>query len=409
MLQILTKVRDGAWLTPERQRAYSVMLIVGAILYLGGLIVSARFVTSPVQHQLGADFAQVWVAGKEALEGTPEAAFDLKKHVARQHLEFGPQAAEFGWLYPPYFLAVATLLAPLPYHAALALWEGTTLAAYLAMMIWLARAQRLDVGATLLGALAFPAVMLNLGNGQNGFLTATLLGAGFLATERKPIAAGLFFALLAYKPQFALVLPLALILDRRWRTLAAAGAALALLTALSVAAFGVSSWRAFFESLAVTRVVIEQGGPGFDKIQSAFAAVRLLGGAASLGYAAQTAITLATLGGLAWLWLSKADRRAKIAATLVATQLTTPYCLDYDMMALAPALALLVSLGEEKGYAPFEKTVLAAAFAAPLLARPVATAIGLPLGFLCVALLFCMVLRRGLPTEDLRLQSALRA
>ncbi|HXY59228.1 MAG TPA: glycosyltransferase family 87 protein [Methylocystis sp.] len=409
MLQILANVRDGAWLTPERRRVYSLMLIAAALLYLGVLIVSARYQTSPVELQLGADFAQVWVAGKEVLEGKPQDAFDIAKHVARQREEFGPQAAGFGWLYPPYFLGPAALLASLPYYAALALWEGTTLAAYLAMIAWLARAQRLDLGAALLGSLAFPAVMVNLGNGQNGFLTATLLGAGFLALERRPLAAGLIFALLAYKPQFALVLPLALILDRRWRALVGASAALAVLTVLSVAAFGLSSWGAFFESLAVTRVVVEQGGPGFGKIQSAFAAVRLLGGSASLAYFVQSAVTAATLGALAWLWLSKADRRAKIAATLVATQLTTPYCLDYDMMALAPALALLVSQGEEKGYAPFEKTVLAIAFVAPLLARPVAMGIGLPLGVLCVALLFCAILRRGLPTEAFRPQSALRA
>ncbi len=208
--------------------------------------------------------------------------------------------------------------------------------------------------------------------------------------------AGALFALLAYKPQFALVLPIALILDKRWRTLASASATLGLMTILSFAIFGAATWRAFVENLDFTRkVVVEQGAAGFQKIQSIFAGVRLLGGDIATAYAVQTIVTISVVGALVWLWRSTADARVKAAATLTATLLTTPYCLDYDMMALAPALACLIGYGREKGFGSYEKTILAAAFITPLVARPIATTISFPFGALATVLLFASIIHRA--------------
>ncbi|MEZ5916373.1 MAG: hypothetical protein R3C40_02195 [Parvularculaceae bacterium] len=51
---------------------------------------------------------------------------------------------------------------------------------------------------------------------------------------------------------------------------------------------------------------------------------------------------------------------------IAASLLATPYVLDYDFVALAPAMAFLAVNGAEKGWGPYEKTLLALAFAAPL-------------------------------------------
>jgi hypothetical protein len=192
------------------------------------------------------------------------------------------------------------------------------------------------------------------------------------------------------------VLPIALILDKRWRTLASASATLALMTLVSVSIFGAASWRAFAENLDFTRkMVVEQGAAGFQKIQSIFAGVRLLGGDIATAYAVQTIVTITVIGALVWLWRSTADARVKAAATLTATLLTTPYCLDYDMMALAPALAFLIVHGREKGFGLFEKTILAVAFITPLVARPIAAAISFPFGALAIMLLFASIIQRA--------------
>ena len=142
-------------------------------------------------------------------------------------------------------------------------------------------------------AIAFPGALVNLTNGQNGFLTLALLGAALLTLERRPILAGVMFGLMSYKPQYGLLVPIFLIATGRWRAIAAASVTVVLLAALSFAMFGAQTWQAFFTSIAFTRhVVLEQGGSGFEKLQSAFAAARLWGFSVATAYAFQAAVSL---------------------------------------------------------------------------------------------------------------------
>lgn len=392
---MLATIRSGDWLTAERRRVYPLILLAIFLAAIVGAIATSHDRIGPNDLPLGSDFSQVWVAGQEVLAGHPEAPFDIARHAEAQRKEFGPETGIFGWHYPPYFLAPAALFATLPYLPALALWQGGTLALYLLPIVAILGKSGVARRDALIAALAFPAVIVNLGHGQNGFLTAALLGGGFLLLERRPLVAGALFALLAYKPQFALALPLALLIGRHWRALASAAATLAVITAMSLAAFGATSWRAFFESLGFTRKVVEEGGPGFEKIQSVFAAVRLLGGDIPTAYFWQGSATFCALACLVWVLRSRADARVKGAVTIETMLLTTPYLLDYDLMALAPAMALLVSRGIDEGFRPYEKTALALAYVAPLVARPAAMALGLPFGVAVLALLFAVTARTG--------------
>lgn len=397
-------IRTGDWLTRDRLNGYPLMFLAFAALAIIGMLALSNDRLGPDNRPLGTDFSQVWVAGKAALAGRPQQPFDIVQHVAEQHKEFGPESAVYGWHYPPFFLAPAALLAHLPYLTALLVWQLSTLALYLAAIFALTRGGGLETGRVLIAALAFPAALINLGHGQNGFLTAALLGGGFYLLDRRPLLAGAAFGLLAYKPQFALALPLALLAGRHWRTIGAAAVTVLAMTLTSVLAFGAESWRAFFANLAFTReAVIEQGATGFEKIQSVFAAVRLMGGDVPAAYAFQSLTTLAALAALYWLWRSGADARIKAAGAIGATLLSTPYSLDYDMMALAPALALLVAHGLEKGFQPFEKSLLAFAYAAPLLARPLAALTPIPIGVLAILLIFASTIRLGKARAEARL------
>ena len=67
-------------------------------------------------------------------------------------------------------------------------------------------------------------MLVCLGHGQTGFLTAALLTGGVLCLERREALAGILFGLLAYKPQFGLLIPLVLVAGGYWRAIAAAGA-----------------------------------------------------------------------------------------------------------------------------------------------------------------------------------------
>jgi hypothetical protein len=48
-----------------------------------------------------------------------------------------------------------------------------------------------------------PCGFVNVGHGQNGFLTAALLGGALHLIDRRPWIAGVLIGCLAYQPQFA--------------------------------------------------------------------------------------------------------------------------------------------------------------------------------------------------------------
>jgi hypothetical protein len=248
----------------------------------------------------------------------------------------------------------------------------------------------------LLLALAFPAVLINVGHGHNGFLTAALLGAALTVLDRRPLLAGILFGLIAYKPQFGVLIPLLLAATGRWRAFAAAGVTVAVLTLATLLAFGPEVWRAFFASGHLTRVeVLEQGGTGWHKIQSVFSMVRMWGGSVPLAYAMQGAAAAALAVALTWLWRSTAAYPLKAGALIFATILVTPYSLDYDFTVLAPAIAFLAADGFARGFGVYHKTALAMLWFMPLIARTFAENAMVPLGVPAMLLVLALVLGRA--------------
>jgi hypothetical protein len=397
-------IRSGRWLTESRLRIYGITLIGFYVAAFVVIFATAHGSLDTTGKPIGTDFSQVWVAGRSVLAGSPQAPFDPKRHELAQHLVFGPSKFFYGWHYPPYFLAIATAAALMPYLVALLFWQGTTLLFYVATI------RRIVPGATAtICAVAFPAVYVNLGHGHNGFLTAGLMGSGLLSLSRRQLLAGVFFALLAYKPQFGLVIPVALVAGGYWRAIAAAALTVFVMTLATVAAFGWGSWVAFDRSLAFTRtVVLEKGDTGWSKIQSVFSAIRMWGGSVETAYVMQAFVSALVLAAVFWIWRRDGDFRLRSAALLPASLLTTPYCLDYDMMILAPAIAFSVSFINERGFQPWEKTALAGIWLSPLLARIVAQQLLLPLGLISISALFLLVCRRAMqesqsPRQTLRL------
>jgi len=388
------QVRTGSWVTPQRMRGYSVILLVVAIVASAIWIALADGLVDRNDKPIGTDFSNVWAAGKLVLEGRPEAPYDpVLQHAAEREAFGGRPVPFFGWHYPPLFLIVAAALALLPYGWALLVWTAFGLSAYLVTLRAI-----LPRPETVLLALAFPATFINLGHGQNGFLTASLLGGALLLLDRRPLVAGVLVGLLAYKPQFGVMIPLVLLATARWQVIAAAAATVLAAGAVTFAIFGAKVWTAFSESTEFTRVVVlEAGDTGWEKIQSIFSAVRMWGGSIELAYAAQAALALGLAASLVWLWRSRASGDLKAAALAAGCLLATPYVLDYDLVVLAVAIAFFVrhALNQHRGFRDYEISVLAFVWIAPLIARSLAGAAGLPLGFLAMAAIYVLTLRRA--------------
>jgi hypothetical protein len=386
-------LRSGEWLTPARARGYSLILLGICTVAIAGWIAASDGLIDRNGKPLGTDFSNVYAAGSLTWQGRPAEAYQpALQHAEEQAVFSGREVPFYGWLYPPFFFSVAFLVASLPYAWGLAIWLAASLAAYLAAMRAI-----LPRPETLLIAAAFPAVFINIGHGQNGFLTAALLGGALHWLDRRPWLAGVLIGLLSYKPQFGVLIPVALLAGGRWSTIGAAVATIAALLAVSFVTLGGGVWHAFADSMTFTQtVVLEQGGIGWEKIQSVFSAMRMWGAGVHLAYAVQIALALMLAASLAWLWQSNAEFELKASALATASLLATPYVLDYDLVALAVGIVFFVRHGLSRGFRAFEISLLAAAWIAPLLSRGVAGATGVPLGLVVLLAFYVFTLRRAL-------------
>lgn len=394
---MLEAIRTGSWLTRERARVYPTMVACFGFVALIFVWSTGGAMTDRLGRPIGTDFSGVWTAGRMLLAGDAAGLFDPATHFAFQRQVFANPAIDvFGWHYPPFFLGVAAVLALMPYVPALIVWQASTFGLYLAAV----RAIAPPVPGVTMVAIGFPAVLVTLGHGHNSFLSAGLIGFGLVLLDRRPVVAGVLIGLLAFKPQFGLVLPVVLVLGGHWRAALSAAATVLALVAAATGCLGFEVWTAFVKGAAFTReVILEQGNTGWYKIQSSFSALRSFGAPLPLAYAGQFVVTGAVLSTLALMALRGADKRLTAAMTAVGALLATPYCLDYDMALLAPAIAFTVAHGVDRGFAPYEKSLLALVWLVPLLARPVMMTTGLPLGVLVMAAFFVFLAARAVAAK----------
>ena len=430
MAGFIALLRTGAFLTRERVRLVAAAVLIAFVIGTIVLLLGAQGMNDSAGRPLGTDFSSFYAAGTMVHDGMAAQAFDRVAHFARQQAIFGPDAHYYAFQYPPVFLLVAAGMAKLPYLPALTVWQAATFILYLFAIRAILRSpswpglsrpsttfslsKKQDVDARdepghdeekavaadrlwLLVAIAFPAVFINLGHGQNGFLTVALFGSALALLDRRPLIAGMMIGLLIYKPQFGLMIPLVLIATGRWRVVAAAAATVAALLAVTLLALGPAVWPAFLDSMTITRVILlEQGDIGWFKIQSVFAWVRLWGGPIALAYFIQTIVTLSVAAALIWFWRSRSHYPLKTSALLIGSLLATPFCLDYDLMLLAPVIAFLAIDGLRHGFCYWHKTVLAALWLVPLIARSVTEAVSIPLAAPLLLAAFLFVLQRAI-------------
>jgi alpha-1,2-mannosyltransferase len=388
---VLTALRSGSFVTRERMRVYSALLLVAYVATIVMLLATGDGIVDKAGRPIGTDFANVYAAGKLALEGQAPLAYDWPAHHDMQKRISGREDIPYyGWHYPPAFLIVAAVLAFLPYLGALFVYQAATFAAYLVVVRNIAGQPE----AWLLAA-AFPAVFVNVTHGHNGFITAALLGGGLMVLDRRPLVAGVLLGCLAYKPQLGLLVPLILVTTGRWRVIAAAAVTVIALAGFTWALFGSNVFEAFWHSLAMTQLVVREGAPGFYKIQSVYAALRLIGAPADMAKAAQLLVTLGAAAGLIGLWRSSASFELKAAGLILGCVIATPYVLDYDLVVLAPAIAFLVAHGLRAGFAPYEVAVLVTLWVLPLAARSIAELTSVSLSPIVLIAGFALVLHRA--------------
>jgi alpha-1,2-mannosyltransferase len=324
-------------------------------------------ITDPAGRPVGTDFVSFWTVssmlhnGHERAIYVPEALATLERSMVP-----GENAAFYAWQYPPIGLLLVDPLALFSYLWSLAIWLALGVALYLTVL-WRILPQPL----TLWAGLAFPGVILTVEHGQNAFFTTGLLAWALLLLPRRPVAAGILIGLLSFKPQLAVLVPVALIAGGQWRTVITAALTGLGLVATTFILFGGGVWSDFLASLQLSREMLDSGLVPYYKMQSIFAAVRLVGGPLILAYSVQAVVGVVGAATVAWAWRRPTDPDMKNGALLLATPLATPFIFDYDLMLVAPAIAWLASKGVRHRLLPWEGTTLAVLSLIPLVSRAI--------------------------------------
>ena len=381
------------------------MLLVAAVAHLlalgavmGLLLHDSEGIVNPTpdpgfSRPIGGDFVNMWTAGRMALDGRgPDTYVTERFNEAQQELVGAPIGHRV-WAYPPPSLFLAAPFGAMGYLAALATWSA------LGLVVLAVGSRRFGFGSieTALVVLS-PASLLCVYYGQTGNLAAGLLLTA-MGARRASTCAG-SAAVLSIKPQLGFALPVLWAVERRWRTIAAAAAAVVGVVGLSVAAFGAEAWRGYLGDTLPELSLLERHGFGkFEHmIPSMFMALRVLGVDGDLAARIHGIVAAPLAIGVVVAVVrtrTRVDQQRALA--LLGTALLTPYLHVYDLTIVAVAGLLLWTMMERRGPGALRLGAALAAVTAWLLPYLTAgfAAMRLPLSPLVMGALAVLVLRDG--------------
>ncbi len=357
-----------------------------AVLVVGLYFASAQYLPlgrPPIDFSgfaLGRDFFNNWMGGRSAFIGGPAPWFDFAPYnAALKEIAGRADLPPYHWSYPPHLILFIWPLGLLPYVPAYIVWCAVGLALYL----WAVRAGGIERKEDWAFVALAPAVAVNIVCGQNGFLTAALLIGGLANLDRRPILAGVLVGILTIKPQFGLLLPVLFLVTCRWRVIASAGVTTLALAAAAALWFGTDVWLDFFHKVMPQQqqFILDAGRFGWAAVSSVFVDARRIGLPVDAAWAVQAAASLAALAAVVWTFWRRRDPQLSLALFLTAAFLVTPYMLNYDMVVLAYAAALLRL---QPGNRLADHVLIVAIWILPLLMLPLGLA-GMPVASIVLA------------------------
>jgi hypothetical protein len=336
----------------------------------------------------GDSFA-LWSWGRFVGEHAAAAIYDpVALRSAQLALGMDP-GASYPFAYPPSFLLLLWPLGQLPGAVACAALVLLSLPLYL----WatLGRDWR---SPALIAALAAPTTAIAIVSGQSGFLAAAFLAGGVRLAAPSPVAGGVLLGLLTYKPQLGLLVPVALVAARLWRTLAVAVMTAILLVLLTSILFGAAVWPRWAAALpGFSRQFAAENSEIVHLMPTVLAALLQQGVAPAAAQLAQW-VSAAVAAAIVWTLFRSGPRQLAGAGLLVAALLATPYAFVYDMPIVATAVIWFVAERHRAGDAlgTGEVIVLMLAMLAPITLAAVGPRF--PLTLLSLILLLAAIVRR---------------
>lgn len=359
-------------------------MIAALLIFRSGLL-------DPLGKPLGTDFLAYYTGSQLALDGKAETAYDYPKFRETQTDIMGTVPPSLYWLYPPTYFLFILPLALFPYITAWIGWLFLTGVGYCAII-----KKIFPDTLTLIITLAFPGTLQNILQGQNGFLSAFLIGGGLLLLPSRPLAAGILLGMMTYKPHLSLLLPVALIANRQWLALSGFLVGSLGLISASVVTFGPDIWVVYMKHLLYAAHVLQSGVAPLYKAPTTYAFAVLLGADLMVARVLQAFVSLSVLGATIWLWSRPSTSSyVKAAGLVVGCLLFSPSSYDYDLAILAIPIAFMAKNISLDGSSISEKWFLVIVWVFPLVYPAIAAALKIQLGPLVLGIFFYLILRKA--------------
>jgi len=287
--------------------------------------------------RVGADFIVFYSSALLALGGEAALAYDQAILNAFQYEILGIEAHNLAWYYPPVNFLFLIPFTSLSYLEAFWAW---TILTTLSLMIVIRQITPIWY-IPLLVPLCFP-VAYSMVAGQNGVLTAAIIGAGLIMLPRSATVAGLLFGLLIYKPQLAVVIPFCLLAGRHYRTFVSMAVSAVALILMSWLVFGIEPWIAFIHGMVHKSDSLY--GPALDvwaRIPTVIIMALQVFESSKIAWILQACVSVTAITIAAWVWSTSAKPGTLALALVAATPLVSPHILDYDMAILIIPIAFL--------------------------------------------------------------------
>ncbi len=351
-----------ALLTPRRMQVYPACLLsIGLVLCIAS-IAAGTMPFDVFGHPIAIDLSNRLTTGSMVLNGDVQHLYDLRRQIAVQKTILGGNHPEFldVFISPPFVAYAYAPLAALPYVAAAVAWTALTVALLIldAHLLWplVPSLQQHRFRTVLVVLLSSWPVLELIADGQDSAVSLLILIVGLrLLLAGKDVSAGAVLGLGLFKPQLYLLMPLLLLLQRRWGALVSWLLVGTMLTVTSIAAVGfdgLQSYTRLITSDALHQAIL---GTLNWKMQSLISLNEALIGHRSTAMVAGVTLAMDLLP--IWFFAQAArsvanNRQSFIllyALAIVAGAIVSPYFFMYDCVILfLPALAFLGACPEDQ-------------------------------------------------------------
>ncbi len=331
----------------DAHRPPAAVLVPGLLVALYAWVILLTTIPYPGKigldyNTLGTDWMVFYGAIRSVLDGNAALIFDGDRFTDFLNATFAPLLSsplDFRpWAYPPSFLVMLLPFAGLGFlgsYVAFQMASGALLARTLLS------STPVPSPMLLVAVLACPASAINVINGQAVFLVAALIVGGFCLLERRSWLGGLVLGLLTFKPQFCVLVPIALIAAGQWRALLGSGVSAFAMMIASGLMFGWELWLGWFPLIVENFISPSEKWITYGRMwgHSVYACVVLLGVPARLASWVQLLAMLGSAVAVVMAFRSRLGTREKTAVFLAAAVLAAPHSGPYDVTLLVISAA----------------------------------------------------------------------